>query len=264
MNLPGPIITLTTDFGGDDGYVGAVKGVILSICSPANIIDCAHQIDPQNIVQAAMALEAAALYYPPATIHLAVVDPGVGTNRRRLAALTERQIFVGPDNGVFGLVFRRESPQRIFSIENEKYLLTGRSTTFDGRDIFAPAAAHLANGLDPAELGPQIDNPVALPWPENTLDDQEITGAIVATDRFGNLITSIHRDEIDDNVPAFTVHVGNRKIPGPAVSYAEGPSAAGGYRALFGSAGYLEIALPGDSAATHILAGWGDVVSVVW
>ena len=266
MITPAPIITLITDFGDADGYVGAVKGVIYSICPQARIVDVAHDVVPHDIIQAAMALEAAAGYFPPGTVHLAVVDPTVGTGRRRIVALLEKAYFVGPDNGIFGLVFRRRPPRRIISIENRKFMLSGRATTFDGRDVFAPAAAYLANGLDPAELGPQIDDPVPLDWPENVLTECEVTGAVVGADRFGNLITSISRSDIPEGIFSFTVRIKDREVPGPASSYyGDGvPTAGGGYRALFGSAGYLEVALPGFSAKERLSAERGEVVRVCW
>jgi len=261
-----PIITLTTDFGGADGYLGAVKGVILSICPEANIVDIAHDIPPHDIVQAAMTLEAAVGYFPPGTVHLAVVDPGVGTNRRRILAQMETTYLVGPDNGILGLLFRRQSPQRIICIENEKFMLAGPATTFDGRDVFAPAAAYVANGLDPAELGPDIEDPVALDWPNNTRAKDELSGAVVTVDRFGNLITSIHREEIPKGVSAFAVRIKDQRIIGPAISYYdEGEKSTGaGFKVLFGSNGYLEIARPGSSAAGELSVQRGEIVNVCW
>jgi len=263
---PGPIITLTTDFGDADGYVGAVKGVILAICPQANIVDIAHHIAPHDIIQAAMALAAAAGYFPPGTVHAAVVDPTVGTDRRRIVALTEKAFFVGPDNGIFGLVFRDQAPARIFSVENMQFALKGTATTFDGRDVFAPVAAYLANGLDPAEIGPEIENPVPLAWPDNVIGADGILGAVVTTDRFGNLISSIHYRDLPEGCASFVVSIKDRRVPGPVVSYYQdaGQTAGEGYYALFGSSGYLEIACPGGSAEKQLSARRGDIVEVRW
>lgn len=266
MNPPGPIITLTTDFGLADGYVGAIKGVILSICAEARIVDVAHDLPPQNIAHAALVLETAVPFYPPGTVHLAVVDPGVGTSRRRLAALTQTAYFVGPDNGIFGLAFRRDPPQRIYAIENTAYLLPSAATTFDGRDVFAPAAAYLAGGLDPAELGPEITDPVALAWPENLRTPQGITGVVLCADRFGNLITSVHYADWPPSRPPFIVELGDQRIPGPAEAFYD--DNIGGIadfcKAIFGSSGYLELVRPGGSAAALLCAGPGQLVTVRW
>lgn len=262
----GPIITLTTDFGHAEGYVGAVKGVVYSICPTARVVDIAHEIEPQNIVQAAMTLEAAVAYFPPGTVHLAVVDPGVGTPRRRIAAITDTAQFVGPDNGIFGLVFRQQPPQRMFSIENEALMLPGPATTFDGRDVFAPAAAYLARGLDPAELGPEIDDPVALDWPENSRDQHGITGAVVASDRFGNLITSIRREDCPAKVPSFVVQLRDRQITGLSSSYHDHGAGERSKmcKAIFGGGGYLEITRPGGSAMELLAVRPGETVRVCW
>jgi len=266
MNPPGPIITLTTDFGEADGYVGAVKGVILSICSEANIVDLAHQVTPHDIIQAAMVLEAAAGYFPPGTVHTAVVDPTVGTGRRRILALAEQAFYVGPDNGIFGLVFRHHPPQRIFSIENDRFMLRSEATTFDGRDVFAPVAAYIANGLDPEEIGPEISDPVPLDWPANDATETGIAGAVMTVDRFGNLITSINRRDIPEGISSFVVTIRDRSIPGPVNSYYQDgePAADVGYCVLFGSSGYLEIARPGGSAQAGLSARRGDMVIVGW
>jgi S-adenosylmethionine hydrolase len=263
--VPEPVITLTTDFGDADGYVGAVKGVMLSICPQAKIIDIAHHITPHDVIQAAIALESAAGFFPPGTVHTAVVDPGVGTGRRRILALSDQAFFVGPDNGIFGLVFAHQPPRRIFSIENDNFMLKGEATTFDGRDVFAPVAAYIANGLDPAEIGPEITDPVPLGWPENAAMENGLTGAIVTIDRFGNLITSIHRRDFPEGIGSFVARIKDRSIAGPAVSYYDAGRTAGEeFRVLFGSSGYLEIASPGTAAMERLAARRGDVVDVRW
>ena len=159
------IITLTTDFGASDGYVGTMKGVILSIAPDVALVDITHEIAPQNIRQAAYVLHDAAPYFPRGTIHLAVVDPGVGSARRALAVRTSHGFLVGPDNGLFTLFLADEPDAECRAITNAKYMLPRISSTFHGRDVFAPVAAHLANGADLADLGPRITDPVTFPIP---------------------------------------------------------------------------------------------------
>ncbi len=260
------IITLTTDFGWSDGYVGAMKGVIASICPSAQVHDLAHEIPPQNIVAAALVLEAATGLFPPGTIHVAVIDPGVGSARPRLLAMTSRGIYVGPDNGVFSLVFRRDPPEVIISLENEKYFLPGPATTFDGRDVFAPVAAYCAAGVSPDEFGPAVDNPVALPWPEITVEDCELTGGVVGTDHFGNIIFSIRHEDIPHGVEDIRIRFRDLEFRKVENSYVSGsPKAADSeFRILFGSMGYLELALPGGSADECFRVTFGEPVRVSW
>jgi hypothetical protein len=190
--MPAPIITLTTDFGLDDGYVGVIKGVILGILPWAQIVDISHAIAPQAILDAGYVLATAAPYFPRGTVHVVVVDPGVGTERRPLAVLTERAVYIGPDNGVFSRVYGDENVQSIRQLTNPAYRLPLISNTFHGRDIFAPAAAHIAGGIPPHSLGPEVADPVRLVIPQpQRLADGSLRGEIIYVDHFGNLISNV-------------------------------------------------------------------------
>src|SRR6267143_317131 len=184
-----PIVTLTTDFGARDSYVAAMKGVILGIAREARLVDVSHEVAAHDITEAALALEAAAPFFPSGTVHLAVVDPGVGTARRGLAVAADGHIFVGPDNGLF-TPFLDGDGWRAFELAEADYRLPEVSRTFHGRDVFAPAAAHVATGVDPSRLGPRLVDPVRLAWPEVRAVAGAVAGAVVHADRFGNLITS--------------------------------------------------------------------------
>ncbi len=260
------IITLTTDFGWSDGFVGAMKGVIASILPEARIHDNAHDIPPQNITAAALALEASTALFPPQTIHVAVVDPGVGTARRRMLGITSHGFYIGPDNGIFELVFRRDLPDKLIALENEKYFLPGSSTTFDGRDVFAPVAAYLAAGVNPAEFGPEFDDPIALEWPDIVPGDREVTGGVIGTDRFGNIIFSIRGTDIPNGVEEVRICFRDLEFRKVEKSYVSGSQKAADskFRMLFGSMGYLELALPGGSANESFRVSSGEPVRVSW
>ncbi|MCS7015590.1 MAG: SAM-dependent chlorinase/fluorinase, partial [Gemmatales bacterium] len=188
-----PIITLTTDFGEDSAYAAALKGSLLRVCPEAHLIDLSHSIPPQDILHAAFFLSEAVPWFPPATLHIIVVDPGVGTGRRLIYAEWQQQRLLAPDNGVCGLLWRRQAPQRILQLQNRQFFHTNVSHTFHGRDILAPVAGHLANGLDPLQLGPAVTDPVPLPFPQPSLEGGRLVGEIVFVDHFGNLLTNIHR-----------------------------------------------------------------------
>ena len=187
------IITLCTDFCSQDGYVAAMKGAILCIAPDATLVDISHDITPQGILQAAFVLHAAYPYFPPSTVHVVVVDPGVGTSRRALALRTTRGVFVAPDNGVLSAVLRDECVQACVALEDPAYWRTPTvSTTFHGRDIFAPVGAHLANGVPMTALGPCVQDPVCLAEVRPTRGPHgAVTGHVIHVDTFGNLITSI-------------------------------------------------------------------------
>ncbi len=256
---PRPIVTLLTDFGLADPYVAAMKGVLLSLNPDAIVVDIGHEVRPQRVEQGAFILEQVIGHFPPWTVHVAVVDPGVGTERRALALQTPRAFFVGPDNGLLSpaLPARLRSqaadgpcpvplpPEyRAVSIENQRYFRHPVSSTFHGRDIFAPAAAYLSLGTCIDALGPPVDSVLALPpFRARRLPDGTLVGRIVHIDRFGNLITSIHREDLPG--PRLALEVGGRQVAGLVRTYAE----AEGLCALIGSAGHLEIALPMGSAA---------------
>ncbi|MBN1427695.1 MAG: SAM-dependent chlorinase/fluorinase [Anaerolineae bacterium] len=191
MQIPYPIITLLTDFGERDAYVGAMKGVILSIVPGAQMVDISHQVAPQNIYQAATILAGMYAYYPSHTIHLAVVDPGVGTRRQPIALETPHGIFVAPDNGILTLVRLQEPSSTPVLLENSAYWLSSPGSTFHGRDIFSPVAAHLARGVPVREMGAVLDTLVMLPLDPIEITPTAIRGKVVYIDHFGNLITNI-------------------------------------------------------------------------
>jgi len=186
-----PLITLLSDFGFKDPYVAEMKAVILSICPDAYIIDMSHEIEKFNIRMGAFVLAQAAPYFPEGTIHVAVVDPGVGTARRPIIVETERSLFVGPDNGLLLLAAHNERIKSIYEISNRKYMLKRISRTFHGRDIFSPAAAYLARGVEPSEFGPVIRDPVKPSFSSPEIREEEITGEVIHIDGFGNIITNV-------------------------------------------------------------------------
>ncbi len=255
-----PIITLTTDFGITDSYVGAMKGVILSRCPEATLVDICHNIEPQAVRQAAYVLSTAVPYFPPGTTHLVVVDPGVGSARRPLVVRTGRATYVAPDNGVLSLVLGREAIQIAVHLTDPRYHLPEVSATFHGRDVFAPAAAHLAAGVDPAQMGERLSPsdlvtlPVALPQPQA---GGAWLGEVFHIDHFGNLVTSF---TIPDPPPGLTVTVGGQRIESMSRTYSD---VAPGQLVFYkGSSGHLEIALREGSAAAALSVSIGDPVQV--
>lgn len=254
---PRPLITLLTDFGTRDAYVASMKGVILGINPQAVLVDLTQEIPPQDIQAGAFVLAAAAPYFPPGTIHLAVVDPGVGSSRRGLAAQCRGQFWVGPDNGLFHLIFTGASPLYLVSLENPAYFLPSVSATFQGRDLFAPVAAHLSLGVDLDQLGPQITDPVPLPLPTPEFTPETVQGEIIYVDHFGNLVTNLEAAALQDWLGGgdFRLQVGPLTIRRLACTYGE--AAPGEFLALVGSHGYLEIACNQDYAAQRLGAGVG-------
>ena len=256
------IVTLTTDFGLRDAYVAEMKGVMLGIARAAGralqLVDVTHEVERHDITEGALALEAAAPFFPRGTVHLAVVDPGVDTARRGLAVAADGQLLVGPDNGLF-TPFLTDDGWRAFEIAEPDYRLPRVSRTFHGRDLFAPAAAHLALGLDPDRLGPAVSDPVLLAWPEVRAVAGAVAGAVVHTDRFGNLITSIHARSVEPLDATVVVRVGGREVP-LAGTYGDLPVGRPG--ALVGSGGRLEIAVREGNAAALLRARRGTAVVV--
>ena len=252
------VITLTTDFGTRDTYVAEMKGVILSITRDVHVVDITHEVTPHDVLEGALALEAAARRFPVATIHVAVVDPGVGTARRGLAVVSRDQMFIGPDNGLF-TPFLGGQGWRAFELRAAEFRETEVSHTFHGRDIFAPAAAHLARGVEPERLGPPVTDPVRLRWPEVRVSEDKVGGAVVHVDRFGNLVTSIHADAIASLGSGVTVRVAGRSLPLVRTYSDLGGRDLG---ALVGSSNRLEIAVNTGSAAKALRAGPGTAVVV--
>ncbi len=252
---PRSLITLLTDFGSRDAYVASMKGVILGLNPEAVLIDLTHDLPPQDIRAGAFVLAAVAPYFPEGTIHLAVVDPGVGTQRRALAARARGQFWVGPDNGLFTLIFRTVTDLAVVSLEDEAYFRPQVSATFHGRDIFAPVAAHLSLGVDLAQFGPPIPAPVSLLWPVPVFTSESVRGEIIYVDRFGNLVTNLEAAAFQAWLADrdFCLKVGSQTIRRLAHTYMDG--APGEFLALVGSHGYLEIACNQDSAARRLQAG---------
>ncbi|MHB1167950.1 MAG: SAM hydrolase/SAM-dependent halogenase family protein [Longimicrobiales bacterium] len=255
-NAPARIVLLT-DFGTRDGYTAAMRGVISSIAPHAVIDDATHEIAPGDVDAAAYVLARYARFHPPATIHLAVVDPGVGSERRALAAEVDGQYYVAPDNGLITRVLQRATKPRIVALTNTEYRLPELSATFHGRDVFAPAAAWLARGIPLHELGPPIDDPVLLELKQPRYDSATIRGVVEHIDRFGNLIT---------NIAAHSLSADSRvKIEGHEIGPLRGTYAdvePGEVIALAGSDGMLEIAVRDGSAADALPAKRGAKVLV--
>ena len=259
------VITLLTDFGLRDGYVGVMKGVIWGIAPHAQIADLTHAIAPQNVAQGALALKRTAKYFPDGTIHVAVVDPGVGTSRRPLAARVGRQVFVGPDNGLFSLVLegaeRAGEAVHIIHLTERRFWLPEVSRVFHGRDIFSPVAAHLANGVNLDEMGPQLDGPVRLdlPRPEQ-LPGGGWRGQVIEVDYFGNLSTNLERSHIE-RIATPIVQIVGHEIHGLVGTFGDRP--AGNLIALFGTADDLVIAEVNGNAAKTLGIGLGAQVTVL-
>jgi S-adenosyl-L-methionine hydrolase (adenosine-forming) len=255
-----PIITLTTDFGLLDGYVGAMKGVLLSLCPEAQMVDISHEIRPQAVQQAAFVLSTVVPYFPPGTVHLVVVDPTVGSERRPLVIETGRAFYVAPDNGVLSLALQRDPARQAVHLTDARYRLAQVSATFHGRDIFAPAAAHLACGTNPGEMGDPIplSELVTLPAMEpQPRRDGLLQGQILHIDRFGNLITNFR---IPDTVSQITVMAAGRRIEKQSRTFAD--VEPGELLAYQGSSGYLEIAVREGNAARTLRLEIGDPVQV--
>jgi S-adenosylmethionine hydrolase len=284
-----PLVTITTDFGTADGYVGTMKGVILGIAPQAQLVDISQEIEPQNVRQTAYVLYTAYPFFPPHTVHLIVVDPGVGSARRPIALRTPAGTFVGPDNGVFSYVMACEPVEALVELADPRYRLPQVSHTFHGRDVFAPAAAHLAAGVPIADLGPPVPDPVTFPPPLLKIGPRSLSGEVLHADHFGNVITSIGRLSWQENglsfEPAFrkteggepeagggkpvgfrveetTVTVAGQELTGVHRTYAE--VEPGEVLALVGSEGHLEIAVREGSAARRLRLRPGDPVTLLW
>jgi S-adenosylmethionine hydrolase len=259
------IISLLSDFGGKDPYVAEMKAVILSISPQAQIVDITHEIEKFDIRMGAYVLASAAPYFPPKTVHVAVVDPGVGTKRRPIIVETSRSLYVGPDNGLLMLAAHKEHITNVYTIDNPNYMLSKVSTTFHGRDIFAPAAAHLAQGNKPSAFGPAIEDYVipefAKPHPRNG----ELLGEVLHIDDFGNIISNISAEDLEK----MGFHEGNSilvKLGGKTLTlqfcsaYGEVPS--GTPLALIGGSNFLEAAVNQGSASRIFGAKVGDAFRV--
>jgi len=259
--MPKRLITLTTDFGTTDHFAGTMKGVILSILPAAQIIDITHDVQAFEIPDGAFTIAQAYPYFPKRTIHVIVVDPGVGSRRRPLLAEMADQFFVAPDNGVLSIVFAREKP-KVRHITNDRYFLHPVSHTFHGRDIFAPVAAHLASGIAPARFGKLIDDYLRLTFHRPTQTGKNAwTGSVLKVDRFGNLITNLHLDDFPNlQTRPFRLLAGRQPITRLALTFTE--SSPGELFVIVGSSGYLEVATNQASAAKILGCGAGSRVEL--
>lgn len=254
------VITLTTDFGYEDSYVGEMKGVILSINPGAQCIDITHAVRPQNIHEGAWILNRAAPLFPAGTIHLGVVDPGVGGTRKPVCIQSNGHFFIGPDNGLFSPCLKNKA-WKAFQIENKKYLRPNISNTFHGRDIFAPVAARLSLGLDPALLGKHLKQLTPLPTPSPVRKKSTLQGEVIRVDHFGNALTNIGEKLLtSSDMKKAAVKVGDFSIGKIRNTYAD--QKAGKPLALMASSGFLEIAVREGSAAQILGLKPGSPVTV--
>lgn len=257
--MANPLITLTTDFGTSDGYVGAVKGVILSINPKARIVDLSNEIPSYDIVVGSFHLGCAFPFYPKGTIHLAVVDPGVGSKRHPIVVKTKNYLFVGPDNGLFTLPTLRDPILGVYELTEKQFFRSEMSSTFHARDLFGPVAAHLSRGVKPAEFGRRLPS-------IKTCEEFRVRrvpngwkGEVLFFDKFGNAFSNLHRGTVGD--PAkYKVFLGLKPLK-LYRTYSEIPPGRPG--ALFGSSGFLEIALREDSFEEHSKVARGDIIRLV-
>lgn len=262
-----PIITLTTDFGLNDHFVGTLKGVILDIASNAEIVDICHTVQAFDVLDGALAAAQAYSYFPVGTVHVVVVDPGVGTVRRPIIATTDRHNFVAPDNGVLSLIYAREERLHVHHITSEHYFLQPLSNTFHARDIFAPVAAYLAKGVEAQRFGPEVTDFARFTAPRpKPAEGNGLRGLVLKVDRFGNLITNITPQDapalFSSPAPPFKMQIGQKEISEIRSAYAEG--APGEVFGILGSMGYLEIAANRASAQQLVGAGKGADVNLVF
>jgi S-adenosylmethionine hydrolase len=259
------VLTLTTDFGLRSGFAGIMKGVIYGIAPQVTIVDISHSIAPQNIQEGAFTLWRAVLFFPPGTVHVYVVDPGVGTQRRPLAARLGDHTFVGPDNGLLTPLIetaeQAKQPVEFVHLNNPKYWLPNISRTFHGRDIFAPVAAHLVNGVSLSALGPRLNDPVRIELPHPVKTEAGWSAHVTAIDSFGNLATDLPASALGSRIDV-RVRLRGVEVAGIVASY--GNKQPGELVALVDSEGYLEVAVVNGSAAEKLDAHAGDTVEVLY
>ena len=247
-----PVVAFLSDFGTRDHYAGTLKAVVLSVCPDATLIDIGHEIPAHDVLAGALELAACYRYFPVGTIFLVVIDPGVGSSRRGIAADCGDYKFVAPDNGVLSAVFRDTPPKKVIELTERKYARPTVSRTFEGRDRFAPAAGWLAKGIALVSMGKSISNYHVIDLPRPEVAKDHIAGEVMRVDRFGNLITNIDRRTLEQfaNGKPIGITIGDRKIARIVATYADAP--AGELCALFGSTDHLEIAVNAGDAATSL------------
>lgn len=261
-----PIVTLTTDFGLNDHFVGTMKGVILNIVPEAEVVDISHAVQAFDVLDGALTISQAYSYFPNGSVHVVVVDPGVGSARRPIIASSDGYHFVAPDNGVLSLVYAKEDRVHVRHITSDHYFLQPMSTTFHGRDVFAPVGAYLAKQVDSHKFGDEIDDYVKFQAPKpKAVDENRMRGVVLKVDRFGNLITNITPQDapmlFQEQPPAFKILVGKREVTDIRKVYAEG--APGEIFGILGSMGFLEIAANRGAAAQVLGVGKGTEVNIV-
>lgn len=257
-----PIITLLTDFGIRDHYVASLKGVILGINPRCSLIDISHQVSPQDIIEGAILLANVFSYFPKGTIHLAIVDPGVGSQRKPILLKTKNYYFIGPDNGIFTKVAEKDIVNYGIELTNKKYFLKDISKTFHGRDIFAPVAGYLSLGVKPEVFGKKINEWVKIGFKEPIIEGNKLIGEIIYIDNFGNLISNIDQNRFKNFIMSFrfNIKIGKKSISEIKNGYWEGRE--GEIIALFGSSGYLEISVNHGSAQKRLKVNRGDYILV--
>jgi S-adenosyl-L-methionine hydrolase (adenosine-forming) len=252
------IITLTTDFGWSDPFVGIMKGVILGIAPGARIVDLTHDVGPYDVTEAAFVVLSAYRYFPAGTVHVVVVDPGVGTARRPIAALARDQYFVAPDNGVLSFVLHSAAEARVHHISNQELFLATVGYTFHGRDIFAPIAAHLSTGIHLDSVGERITDFISRSLPRaKSCGEGRLTGRVIRIDRFGNIITDLYPTDLGRN---FSIRIGGREVKRLCRTFAEAEPDE--FFAVEGSTGYIEIALNQGAAADRLKVVRGAEIEV--
>ncbi|HVP77139.1 MAG TPA: SAM-dependent chlorinase/fluorinase [Thermodesulfobacteriota bacterium] len=257
-----PVITLLTDFGTKDHYVASMKGVILKINPRCRLIDITHEVSPHDIREGAFILANAYSYFPEGTIHLSVVDPGVGGTRKPILLVTPNYCFVGPDNGLFTIVAQKERVKQIIALDEQKYHLSKVSATFHGRDIFAPAAGHLSLGVHPGAFGHEIESLSGLKFEGPFIREGKLLGGILHIDTFGNLVSNIDEEGLFRfaRKHPFVIRAGGKTIRGLKRGYWEGKK--GELIALLGSGGFLEISVREGNAQRALKAKRGDPVEI--
>lgn len=257
-----PIVTLLTDFGTKDHYVASMKGAILSVNPRCKVVDITHHIQPQNIIEGAFVFSNAFSYFPKGTVHVAVVDPEVGGARDPILIVTEHSFCVGPNNGLFSLALRKDRMKDAYVLTEKRFFLPEISHTFHGRDIFAPVAGHLTLGISPKAFGRRIDSLKTLDLIEPSAKEKRLIGEVIHVDSFGNLITNIHRDRFSRFIQGrpFLIRVGKVTIKVLTRGYWEGQK--GEPIALFGSGGFLEVAVREGNAEKRLKVRRGDPVQI--
>ena len=256
------VITFTTDFGIRDVYASVMKGIILKINPKAQLIDITHDIPKHDILNASFMLANAYKYFPQGTIHVAVVDPGVGSGRKNIAIITENYFFIGPDNGIFNVVLSKEKILEIREINNQPFLMDKISNTFHGRDVFAPCAGYLSKGESFSNVGPLMKHIKYIEYPKHTIKGNTLLGEIVSIDSFGNLITNIPEEVLKKFTgnKKFEIYFASERFSNIENHYYDVP--VGKPLVLFGSSSYLEISMNGGNASLYFMTPKGSTISV--